>query len=246
MVETETVTDQKRLERAHAEAVKFCVDHGDFDIAIALGRCTVTRIELETSYEIGIGGMEVFLTVPPEHRGLIESSLDEGVDDQGEWNGPGAITWAFSSVTGLGDTIRVWPNIHLAAPPSEVPRQQGTARHPGRFDYRGATYRSRTEIEVAKALDDANVLYFPLPLGIRHYVRLAEPDFLIIHFGRVGVLEIDGPHHTPLTRAKESAKDAKLYQSGVHFIHHVSVTEVDRDPKAVVSQFLTMLRGPMY
>jgi hypothetical protein len=141
-------------------------------------------------------------------------------------------------------SIMGWPIVKVR-PADKGGRHQASA-FPGSptHEYRGTRYRSKTEIRVAQALDEANVLYFPLPLGIRHYTRIAEPDFLVIQLGRVGVLEIDGPHHTPLTRAQEDARAAKLIQSGVRFVHHVAVRDVDEDASAVVKNFLALLSGP--
>ena len=104
-------------------------------------------------------------------------------------------------------------------------------------------FRSKTEVRIAQALDDANVLYFPLPIAVRHLTSL-EPDFVVVHLGRVGVLEIDGPHHTALTRAREDARAAFFQQSGIRLVRHYAVSAVDADPAAVVKDFLQLLRGP--
>lgn len=245
-MDTETIIDRKRLDRMHAEAIKFLIDHADFDLAVTLARARLTRIEADYLRIVDppFQQLNIYLTAETDDRPKLEVAADAMVDEKGEYAGPGALVFAFGSVTDLED-LGLWPTLHVAAPEREVGRHQGTAREPGKYEHRGIRYRSRTEIRVAEALDEANVLYFPLPLGVRHYVRLAEPDFLVVHLGRVGILEIDGPTHTPLTRAQESAKDAKLLQSGVRYIHHADVREVDKDAAAVVQNFLAMLRGPI-
>ena len=239
-----TITDRTQLNRIHAEAIRQLVNWTDLDVALALGKATLTRIERNVRERIGITESDVYLTVDPDARPLLEEHSEIQFTPDGEYDGPGAVQAAFHSTTDLSQDSG-FPNVHLAAPLAEVPPHQGTAREPGHYEYRGLRYRSQTETRVAEALDDANVLYFPLPLGVRHYQRIAEPDFLIVSMGKIGVLEIDGPHHTPLTRAQEAAKDAKLLQSGVRIVHHVGVSAVDRDVQAVVREFLALLRGPI-
>jgi hypothetical protein len=246
-VSAETITDRQRLDRLLAEAIRSLLDRGEFDFALAVGRCTVTRVEVGEADFVDppFRGATVYITAPPDDLAIVENEAEWQFDENGLSEGPGAVLAAFADAA-KGITTELWPTIHVSARAEDVGRHQGTARQPGEFLYRGIRYRSRTEMRVAEALDDANVLYFPLPLGIRHYQRLAEPDFLVIHLGLIGVLEIDGPTHTPLTRAQEAAKDAKLIQSGVRLVHHEPVAEVDRDPAALVQRFLTLLRGPIF
>jgi very-short-patch-repair endonuclease len=102
---------------------------------------------------------------------------------------------------------------------------------------------SATETRVAGALDDANVLYFPLPVAVRHRVKF-EVDFLVVHRGRVGVLEVDGPTHTATTRAREDSRAAWFEKSGIALFRHYPASAVDDGPAAVVADFLNDLRGP--
>lgn len=130
-----------------------------------------------------------------------------------------------------------------AAPDSD--RLSGTLVGPGRVEFNGMRFRSLTETRIAQALDDANVLYFPLPVGVRHRVKF-EVDFLIVHKGRVGVLEVDGPTHTATTRAREDSRAAWFEKSGVSLFRHYPVQAVDDGPAAVVADFLNDLRGPRF
>jgi len=66
----------------------------------------------------------------------------------------------------------------------------------------------------------------------------------VIRKGRIGVLEVDGPHHTHLTRAAEDKRAAWFLQSGVALVHHIAVEDIDADAKAVVWGFLRLLGGP--
>jgi hypothetical protein len=238
---TRTVTDRATLDQTQAEAIKYLLDITELETALALGHARLARIEINEGTP---SNAVVYLSAPAEAREILDGEAEWIVTDDGESGGPTALIVAFSVTNALND-VTLYPDITIGADLREVPRHQGTAREPGKYEYRGLRYRSQTETRVAEALDEANVLYFPLPLGVRHYQRIAEPDFLVVTQGKVGVLEIDGPHHTPLTRAQEAAKDAKLLQSGVRLVHHASVNDVDRDVTAVVKEFLTLLRGPI-
>lgn len=237
---TLTISDRATLDQTHAEAIKYLIDITQLETALALGRARLNRIEIVQTGNAAT----VFLSADAEARQVLDDEAEWQFSKEGENLGPTALIVAFA-VTNVMNDVHVYPSISLAADLREVPRHQGTAREPGKYEHRGVRYRSKTEIRVAEALDEANVLYFPLPLGMRHYQRIAEPDFLIVSMGKVAVLEVDGPHHTPLTRAQEAAKDAKLVQSGIRLVHHVEVAAVDRDVNAVVKEFLALLRGPI-
>ena len=158
--------------------------------------------------------------------------------------GPGLVIQAFNFDSLWAGPVTYPVIVLVAPPPVELVRHQGDLYPgPGPFEYEGVRYRSRTEIRVAEVLDAANVLYMPLPTAVRHHQKY-EPDFVIIHVGRIGVLEVDGPHHTPMTRAREDARATWLYQSGVRLVQHVAVADIDRDVEGVVKNFLALLRGP--
>jgi hypothetical protein len=124
-------------------------------------------------------------------------------------------------------------------------RLSGTLASRAPIEYNGMRFRSHTETRIAEALDEANVLYFPLPVAVRHRVRF-EVDFLVIHKGRVGVLEVDGPTHKPTTRAYEDSRAAWFEKSGIALFRHYPVSAVDDGPAAVIEDFLNDLRGPRF
>jgi hypothetical protein len=169
----------------------------------------------------------------------------------GEYDGPGVLLYAFDD--SLPEGNRVFPDIEVetAALPSLPERAAARFRNqgvlypgPGSHENNGLRFRSKTEVRVAEALDDAGVMWFPLPVAVRGRVA-KEPDFLVLTLGRVGILEVDGPTHTPLTRAQEDARAAWFQQSGVRLVHHVSVRDIDADAPAVVQRFLALLKGPV-
>jgi hypothetical protein len=207
-------------------------------IADMLGQCRMT------SRGSGSGGNErhaiIGLAGPQQVIAVLKGFA--GDDERDAW-----VRRAFtvtetgvysSSPTGLA-VVRFSPEAPKAAPP----RVQGIRGKPGPVEHNGLRFRSYTETGIAEILDDAGVLYFPLPVAVRSRVKV-EPDFLIVHQGRVGVLEIDGPHHTPMTRAEEDRRAAWFEKSGVRLVRHYPVRTVDADAKAVVREFLEDLRGP--
>lgn len=67
--------------------------------------------------------------------------------------------------------------------------------------WQGFRFRSATEIKIAEALDNAGVLFFPLPkarVALDSGHTNIEPDFVVCHEGRWGILEVDEePFHLP-------------------------------------------------
>lgn len=72
-----------------------------------------------------------------------------------------------------------------------------------------------------------------------------EPDLMVTLNGRVGVIEVDGPHHRGMDkRAAERSRDRLLEDAGVALIDHIDAVDTD-DPMAVdafVGRFLNRLR----
>jgi hypothetical protein len=110
--------------------------------------------------------------------------------------------------------------------------------------YEGLRYRSMSEVKIAEALERAGVMYFPncsarLGKGTR-YTR--EPDFLIFHNGKWGILEVDGePYHPPSRTVQDHARDRLFLEQGKIFIQHYDSKDCFNNPTGVVSQFIKLL-----
>ncbi|MEZ4562570.1 MAG: hypothetical protein R2853_07515 [Thermomicrobiales bacterium] len=106
-------------------------------------------------------------------------------------------------------------------------------------------FRSSTEIKIAEALDKKGVLFFPLcrarlngPQG--RVIR--EPDFLICHRGKWGILEVDGaPYHPRQRTTQDHERDRLFKQHGIRTVTHYDSTECYFTPEKVVSEFLAIL-----
>ncbi len=105
-------------------------------------------------------------------------------------------------------------------------------------------FRSQTETKIAQALDQRKVLFFPnckARLGIEKRGNL-EPDFLVCHNGRWGILEIDGePYHPPSRTVEDHTRDRVFKLHGIKVIEHFDAAYCWESPAEVVTKFLTIL-----
>ena len=80
----------------------------------------------------------------------------------------------------------------------------------------------------------------PLPLAVlgrRH--RYKEPDFVVCHKGRCGVLEIHGDKwHPPETAAEEHERRREFVNLGITIFEIFDAGRCWRDPDGVVDEFL--------
>ncbi|MFE7581073.1 hypothetical protein ACFU5Y_05835 [Streptomyces gardneri] len=118
------------------------------------------------------------------------------------------------------------------------------------FSREGFVFDSREEILVYEALKraqadlpaDSTISIFPLPMGRVGVGSTWTPDFLITVAGRVGIIEVDGPHHQKRFAA-DATRDRQWRNSGIVHIERILVeeTSADADLDALVKQFLTRL-----
>lgn len=105
----------------------------------------------------------------------------------------------------------------------------------------GLRYRSKTEMRVAEELKQRNLLFFPLPAAVLPGRAVREPDFVVLHKGRVGVLEVHGePWHPASRAAEENAKSLPYRLAGAeHLI--VDATEAYNAATVVVDRLLALM-----
>lgn len=109
------------------------------------------------------------------------------------------------------------------------------------IEWKGMVFRSNTEVRIAKALENANVVYLPpvkarLTVGKERTGR--EIDFMVFHKGRWGVLEVDGPYHQA---DADAARDDLLRANGIRFIQRFDADSCYHDAPGVVRTFLARL-----
>ena len=111
--------------------------------------------------------------------------------------------------------------------------------------YNEMKFGSQSEVRIAQELERRGVLFFPLPLAIKHdtgefYKDHKEPDFLICHNGRWGILEV--AHHRGEGRyEKDKEKDAWFKKEGILCVEHYPSETCYRNSKTVVDEFLEIL-----
>ncbi len=104
-------------------------------------------------------------------------------------------------------------------------------------------FRSQAEKKIAEELDKRAVLFFPncaARLGTSEYRHNKEPDFLICHEGKWGILEVDGnPYHQ--RPAVDNERDRLFQQHGVRVVTRFTDTECRNHPAEVIAKFLAIL-----
>jgi hypothetical protein len=110
--------------------------------------------------------------------------------------------------------------------------------------WKNLRFRSESEKKIAEALDRANVLFFPnclARLTTTDGRKNKEPDFLICHNGKWGILEVDGEPYHPPTRTVEDHKRDRDFIAYKIFVQHYDAAECYNQPDRVVQNFLSLL-----
>jgi hypothetical protein len=100
-------------------------------------------------------------------------------------------------------------------------------------------FHSQEQVKIAEALDHANILFFPnskarltTPEGRQNQ----EPDFLIFHQGKLGILEIWHPD------TEKNQERARFFAShGIRIIHYCDANQCRDEPDRIVQEFLDIL-----
>ena len=115
------------------------------------------------------------------------------------------------------------------------------------INWNGLRFRSNSEVKFAQALDKKGLLYYPnaiARLNVQENRQNKESDFLICaptpKGFRWGIVEIDGPFHTPEKRATEQERERVFEHSGVR-VYRFDSKRCDKNPDAVVEEFLELL-----
>jgi hypothetical protein len=111
------------------------------------------------------------------------------------------------------------------------------------FTYNEMKFASQSEIRIAQEFECRKVLFFPLPLAVRHdtgdfYKDHREVDFLVCHEGAWGVLEV--AFH-PDRYEPDAEKDIWFKKSGLLCIQHYTSERCYNQPAQVVDEFLNIL-----
>ena len=106
-------------------------------------------------------------------------------------------------------------------------------------------FRSMSERRIAEELDREAVLFLPnclARLGENAGRKNREPDFLVCHNHKWGILEVDGePFHPPSRTTEDHERDRLFKASGVRVVEHYDASRCYQNPTGVVREFLELV-----
>ncbi|WP_377478264.1 MAG: pentapeptide repeat-containing protein [Microcoleus anatoxicus] len=107
------------------------------------------------------------------------------------------------------------------------------------YHWNDLRFHCEEQVKIAEALDRTNTLFFPnskarltTPAGRQNQ----EPDFLIFHQGKWGILEISHPD-----TAKDETRDRDFASHGITIIHYCDAERCCEDADRIVQEFLDIL-----
>src|SRR2546425_6880849 len=184
-------------EKIHASAVQFLIQEDEKDAAIALLACTFELNEVESQWEYT--GYNALLRGP---RWVYEIIRDENhPTSQTVLKALNAVMPWDSTVKGVlirANLIDVEPDWKAQmldiALGKEVHNQGITINNRATLIWQNLRFRSESEKRIAEALDRVGVLFIPnclARLTTAEGRKNKEPDFVVCHQGRWGILEVD-------------------------------------------------------
>ena len=242
-------------ERLTASAARFLIDGGEENSANVLLACTLHVRYSGDSWWAGderLDGVHVELAGPRTAHDLLHADLENPVAAQ--------IRKAIEAVLPTHTYIRHFsPKAELVdiSPDwrgdlSEIARgrqvnNQGPAYRNGQapITWNNLNFRSVSERRIAEALDRAGVLFFPncvARLGENSDRKNREPDFLVCHSRKWGILEVDGePFHPPSRTTQDHERDRLFRSYGIRVVEHYDASRCYEDPAGVVKEFLELM-----
>ena len=118
--------------------------------------------------------------------------------------------------------------------------------HKGALEWKHLRFRTVGEVRIAEALDAAGVLFLPncrARVGEETFRENREPDFLVCHRGKWGILEIDGRSHTPSRTVDDHDRDRLFKLHGIRVVEHFDDAECFENARRVVAKFLRILEA---
>lgn len=157
------------------------------------------------------------------------------------------LTWDPGGVIPILEVLRgsIIPNIRATLQaPIRLDIHNNLFAHEGALEWNHLRFRTVGEVRIAQALDAAGVLFLPncrARLGDDGKRENREPDFLVCHKGKWGMLEIDGRSHTPTRAVEDHDRDRLFKLHGVRVVEHFDDAECFENAPGVVARFLRIL-----
>jgi len=109
----------------------------------------------------------------------------------------------------------------------------------GIYHWNDLCFRCEEQVKIAESLDRTSALFFPnskarltTPAGRQNQ----EPDFLIFHQGKWGILEISHPD-----TEKDETRDRQFASHGIRIIHYCDANRCTEEADRIVQEFLEIL-----
>ncbi len=237
-------------ERLHASAVRFLIDGGEDVAARVLLSCSLVHEDIDThgwideyfdDIAIKLSGPRAAYDMLANEGHPIRQTIEKALKacSPEDWR----ICLVVKAT--LIDIDPDWRNELL-----EIARGKGVSNQAGsqtitHITWMNFGFRSASEVKIAQALDDAGIMFLPnckARLGTSESRNNREPDFLVCHKGKWGILEVDGePFHPPSRTVADHERDRQFKLHGISVIEHYDATRCYNEPTAVVKEFLSIL-----
>lgn len=236
-----------------ASAARFLIDGGDEDAASVLPACSLTVYESGDTWYVGdathralhveISGPRAAHDALSDERSAVGKAIRRAI---------GAVVPSRTYVkhfTAHAELIDIDPDWRMEL--LEIARGRGVHNQAADAQnvrlWSNLRFRSESEVHIARALDEAKVLYLPncrvrLGTGLQRQNR--EADFLVCYEGQWGILEVDGePFHPPSRTVQDHERDRLFRSHGVRVVEHFDASRCFQEPRAVVEEFLAILKA---
>jgi hypothetical protein len=242
---------QQTADQLLASAVAYLIEGDDTYLAEQLSFCSVEDFVTDRIDDYGDGRVEFHVGIRLRGPRAACELLNEDSHERG------LLLEAFSAALPYGEhlgslqaraTAHV-PDQNWRTELRELAKGKGVSNQASNADtnhlWQGFKFRSATEIKIAEALDRAGVLFFPLPKArvvTPNGHMNVEPDFVICHEGRWGILEVDGePFHPAERSAIEHDRDRLFRRHGVVCVERFDSKKCYSNPDKTVEEFLLLM-----
>ena len=238
-------------ERFLASAIRFLIDGGEDFAANVLLSCSLDRWVVESFYfNEEVDKIALKLTGPRATYEILNNKkhpIRQAVEHA--FNACIQENESIGYITVHAELIDIDPDwrseLLEIARGSGVSNQVSGERTARILNWNNLGFRSASEIKIAQALDKAGALFLPnckARLGSGENRQNREPDFLVCHNGKWGILEVDGEPFHPLTRTAQDHERDRLFKiHGITVAEHYDANKCFNNPDEVVKNFLLIL-----
>ncbi|HVB22314.1 MAG TPA: hypothetical protein VNG51_10245 [Ktedonobacteraceae bacterium] len=234
-------------EKIHASAVQFLIQENDREAAMALLSCTFELSiwnddQSHTDYNVLLRGPRQIYEVLNDDNHRVTLAVAAALDAVMPWD---CAVHRIYIRSNLVDAALGWKAEMLDIALGKVVHNQGiTIKNQATMIWQNLRFRSESEKRIAQALDRAGVLFLPNCLAritTPEGRNTKEPDFVVCHQGRWGILEVDGePFHPPTRTVEDHKRDRDFRKYGIQ-VEHFDASECYQQPDRVVKDFLDTL-----